>query len=301
MHILFGTVRLLVVTAFAAFLGGCGGNSSASAAPPVGFSSSRVSPDNTGNHPAEIFNQILPYPCSSSVPCPTDFEVTFRGNVTSDIPSNEPINIHENAFCPEPSGSTSCAPTVTYNPSSNTTTVEYSGSTLYQNRFSGAPGVHFGMLAGQNKKTNIKSLEAASYWTYPSSPAAPEPIVSVSSNEPAKSSGWKYAVVYVAGSISRNGGSTYATWNEIAYVPKGSKQPQLTFTNYGTQTIYVASSGIVLGQSVPTDKECLKNPACPENLTLLGNLQEVNFPPPGASGSPFVALQHPPRTLKPHK
>lgn len=263
---------------------------------------SRVSPD-TANRPPEVFNQVLPYPCYSTT-CPTDFEVVFKGDVTGDIPPNEPLSLHENAFCP-PSTSTSCAPTATYNPTTNTTTLEYSGPTLYQNRTSGKPGVHFGIAAARNY-SSIKSLETASYWTYPSSPAAQMPIVSINSKQPAKSKKWQYAVVYIAGTTVKGGGNEYETWNEIAYVPKGGNkagaQPRFTFANYGSQTIYVTNAGVVLGLPVPKDKLCLKDPTCPEDMKMLANLQEDAFPPPGSSSSPFIKLQFPPASvLKPHK
>lgn len=284
-----------------AVLAGCNASGTASSIP-SSVAASRVSPD-TGNRPPEVFNQVLPYPCYSS-PCPTDFEVVFKGNVTGDIPPNEPINVHENAFCP-PSGSTPCSPTATYNPTANTTTLEYSGPTLYHNRVSGRPGVHFGVGAATNFGS-IKSLEASSYWTYPSSPAIQVPIVSINSKQPAKSKKWQYAVVYVAGTTTQSGGDEYQTWNEIAYVPKGANdtgaQPRFTFANYGSQPIYVTSSGIVVGLPVPKDKLCVKNPTCPEDLKMLANLQENGFPPPGSSGSPFIKLQFPPPSvLKPQK
>jgi hypothetical protein len=272
---------------------------------PGSVNSVNVSPDKMkGNRPGEIFNQILPYPCYSGQPCPTDFEVIFKGNVTSDIPSTEPLDVHENAFC-NPSGTQSCAPSVTYNSSTNATTVEWSGPVVYHNRRDNAPGVHFGIIAGQNQKTNIKALEESSEWTYTSSGPMPMPIVSINSKQPKSSSNWKYAVVYVAGTTNPTGGTEYATWNEIAYVPKaddaGSGQPKLTFANYGNKTIYVTSSGIVTGLPVPTDPGCLKDPACPENLELLGNLDAIGFPPPSSASSPFVPLQHPPKVLKPQK
>jgi hypothetical protein len=299
MHsVLRSTLALL-----AASLAVAGCNASSVTAPIGVANSAHTRPATGTKSPAEIFNQILPYPqpCENGTgTCPTDFEVTFDGNVTSDIPSNEPLNTHENAFC---NGTSSCAPSVTYNPSSNTTTVEWSGTTLYHNRVSGQPGVHFGIIAGRNEKVSIKDLEAASYWTYPSSPQGPQPIISVNvSKQPSTSSNWAYAVVYVAGTTAQgSSASDYASWNEIAYVPNPSgAQPEFTFKNYGTQTIYVQSSGIVLNQSVPTDPECQKEPDCSENMTLLGNLQEDDFPPPGSPSSPFVPLTHPPsKTLKP--
>jgi hypothetical protein len=259
-----------------------------------------------GNRPAELWNEILPYPCYSGQTCPTDFEIIFKGNVTADVPPNEPMSVHENAFCAA-SGSSACDPSVTYNASTNTTTVEYSGTTLYHNRTSGQPGVHFGMLAARNYTTNIKALAQSTEWTYPSSQAAPEPVVSMNSKQPTASKTWKYAVVYVAGTTSQSGGAEYATWDEIAYVPKttpgsSGQQPKITFANYGSQPIYVTSSGGVFDLPVPTDPECLKTPLCKENLSLLGDLQEVDYPPPGSGSSPFVRLQYPPKkVLKPLK
>ena len=265
-----------------------------------------VHPDkSSGNRPAELWNEILPYPCYSGQACPTDFEIIFKGNVTADIPPNIPLSTHENAFCPA-SGS-GCDPSVTYNASSNTTTVEYSGPTVYHDRVGGAAGVHFGMMAARNYTTNIKALAQSTEWTYPSSQAAPEPVVSINSSQPKTSKSWKYAVVYVAGTTSKSGGAEYATWDEISYVPKttpgsSGQQPQFTFKNYGSQTIYVTSSGGVFDLPVPTDPECLKTPACKENLTLLAELEQVNYPPPGSGSSPFVSLQTPPkRVLKPAK
>jgi hypothetical protein len=122
-------------------------------------------------------------------------------------------------------------------------------------------------------------------WTYPSSQTGPEPVVSINSKQPTTSKSWKYAVVYVAGTTSKSGGAEYATWDEIAYVPKtapGStgQQPKFNFVNYGSQTIYVTSSGGVFDLPVPTDAERLKTPICKENQVLLGELQEVDYPPP---------------------
>ena len=259
-----------------------------------------------GNRPAELWNEILPYPCYSGQQCPTDFEIIFEGNVTADVPPNEPMTTNENAFC-SVSSSSACDPSVTYNASTNTTTVEYSGPTVYHNRRSGKPGVHFGMYAARDYTTNIKNLVQRTEWTYPSSQTAPEPVVSINSKQPTTSKSWKYAVVYVAGTTSKSGGAEYATWDEIAYVPKtapGStgQQPKFNFVNYGSQTIYVTSSGGVFDLPVPTDAECLKTPICKENQVLLGELQEVDYPPPTYSGSTFVPLRYPPnKVLKPAK
>jgi hypothetical protein len=311
MHVLSNAARPLVATAIAALLAGCAGNFSQGAGvqnAPYGVSDStqrQLAGSNrspivpgTANRPAEIFNQILPFPCTSG-PCPTRFSIVFVGNVTADIPSSEPIDTHENAFC---TGSGSCAPTVNYDSSTNETTVTYSGATVFHNRRDNLPGVHFGALAGRNQTTNIKNLEASSYWTFPSG-AAPQPIVSINSNQPSRAPLWHYAVVYVAGTTSPSGGAEYATWNEIAYVAKTqntSAQPTFTFKNYGSQPIYVTSSGIVLNLPVPSDPNCLQTPACRVNLHLLGELDAIGYPPPGSKGSRFVKLQHPPsKVLEP--
>jgi hypothetical protein len=291
-----------LVSLFAVALTACNSAPNAAGLPgPV--SAAKRSPNGTGNRPPEILNHILPYPCYSSQPCPTDYEVIYKGDLTGDIPLNEQLSTHENAFC-NPSGTQSCAPSVTYNATSNTTTVEWSGPVVYHNRRDQRPGVHFGLVAAQVPKPNIGQFEESSEWTYASNGPVPMPIVSINSKQPKSSSKWNYAVVYLAGTTNPSGSAEYATWNEISYVPKADDstggQPNLTFTNYGKSTIYVTSSGIVTGLAVPTDPECIKDPACPENLKLLANLDDIGFPPPGSASSPFVPLRKAPKVLKPH-
>jgi hypothetical protein len=306
------TLCTLLVAASTIWLTACNSAPSASTIPGSTSVSSTSSVVPTkmkkqgGNRPAELFNQILPYPCytSSSQPCPTDFEVVYQGNVTSDIPQNQPLDVHENAFC-NPSGSQSCAPTVTYNPTSNTTTVEWSGPIVYHNRRDNRPGVHFGLATAEIPRPDIGQFKVSSEWTYASTAAAPMPIVSINTTQPKSSATWNYAVVYLAGSTKPSGTAEYATWNEIAYVPGPDNtvdgQPKLIFANYGNKPIYITSSGIVTGLAVPTDSSCVKNPACPENLELLGNLDATGFPPPGSASSPFERMHKPPKILKPQE
>jgi hypothetical protein len=272
-----------------------------------GANSKAISPDKKkkAGHPGEIYNQIIPYPCGPSGPCPTNFEAVFAGDVTNEIPSNEPLYGHFNPFCPPSQGlSNPCPPTIVYNPTTNTTTVTYSGPTLYLNSVHQGD-VHFALMSSVNDQADIKGFEKASYWSYPSSPNVSQPIASIASKQPAASPTWAYAIVYLAGSTTPGGPATYGTWNAIAYVPKtgagaAATQPRFTFKNFGSAPIYVTSSGVVLNQPVPTDPDCIKNPACSENLDIESTLNEIGFPPPGTSGSPFVPLQYPPaKVLKP--
>jgi hypothetical protein len=201
---------------------------------------------------------------------------------------------------------------VTYNPTSNTTTVSYSGSTLYDN--TGNPGdYHFGLFANpqDNGQHNLTSLRLACYWSYPSAPNSPSQCVSINTKDKGKgglgvlhssSSGSAYAEVYASFALSPGGPAVYGTWNDIPYRPDGSLQPELTFANYGTQPLYPVSSGIILNIAEPTDPLCATNPACPEDMTILGTLNFTGSPPPGFPNSQFVPLtQGPPKVLKPIK
>jgi hypothetical protein len=117
--------------------------------------------------------------------------------------------------------------------------------------------------------------------------------------------GSSYTESALVAGTTKSGSAQYATWNEISYVPtpgSSGKQPTFTFENYGSPTIYVTNSGVILDQPVPTDPECFKTPICKGNLVLLAELEQVTYPPAGYSSSPFVALQQPPkRILKPAK
>jgi hypothetical protein len=271
-------------------------------------------PGQRPNHPPEILNFFEPYPCggSSSPPCPTDFEVGLAGNVTGLIPSNEPLFGPYNPFCPPSHGQNNpCPPTVTFNATLNQTIVEFSGATVYHNTVDGYNEVHFGLLASQNQNQGLWGLQQSAYWTYgplprqnarreTSPPPQPVPIISVASNQPNTSTNWKYAIVFVGASAKPRGGATYGSWWAIGYVPHGSAQPLILFRNYGKQVLYVTSSGILLNQPVPTDLACLSNPACSEDMTILSTENTVGLPPPGAKGSPFTKLTHPPPSvLKP--
>lgn len=271
------------------------------------------------NPPAEIFNFFQKFPCTyGSQGCPTDFEVAFAGNVTGMIPNSEPLYGPYNPFCPPSQGPNNpCPPTVSYDTTSNQTIVEFSGTTLYQNTqdcysFNNQPCVHFGLLSSRNQTAGLWGLQENSYWTYggplrrrhgqpqTNPPPVPAPIISIASKQPLMSGNWKYAIVFVSASTQATGTATYGSWFAIGYVPKGKDQPTIQFRNYGRQTLYVKSSGILLNQPVPTDLACLSNPACPENMAILANENSVGMPPPGTTGSPFSRLEHPPTVLRPY-
>jgi hypothetical protein len=272
------------------------------------------------NPPAEIFNFFQKFPCTyGSQGCPTDFEIAFTGNITAFIPSTEPLYGPYNPFCPPTQGPNNpCPPTVTYDTTSNKTIVEFSGATLYQNThdcnsFGGQPCVHYGLLASQNQTQGLWGFQETSYWTYGTPlrrkgaqpqtypPPQPAPIISIASKQPVMSSKWKYAIVFVSASTQATGTASYGSWWAIGYVPKGKAQPIIQFRNYGTQTLYVKSSGILLNQPVPTDLACLSNPACQENMAILATENSDSLPPPGTSGSPFTPLANPPKVLKPYQ
>lgn len=276
-----------------AVLAACGG----SATPSASHFSQLVPQVQKGNPPpSEIWNAFEAAPTGTKTP--TDFEVTFSGNITG-IATDPLINIY-NPFCP-PSNSFGCSPTVSHNYSNNTTTLEYSG-TLYQNEAPSSscyPCYHFGDFGS----SNLMGIPATTAWTYPSAPALPWWFVNVKLNQHiAKSKNWAYAEVYIDVSLSKGGSPVYGGWQDIGYVPKGSGQPKFTFANYGKMPLYVHSSGIILNQQVPTDPKCRKDPGCPEDMAILATLNYAGSPPPGYPNSQFIALKYPPPSvLKPQR
>jgi hypothetical protein len=257
--------------------------------------------------PVEIINQFNRVPAG---PTPTNFEIVLKGNLVQALcgPTNppcldQPVYGQFNPFCPPSQGPNNpCYPTVTYNSANNTTTVTYSGPGLYQN-IPNKPGLyHFGIFATPYTGTgSLKPLSITSYWSYSGQSriggqsSVAQPSISINPPPPqGGSSSWAYAEVFVAAALTPSGPAAYGTWNYVPYNPQGSAQPKLTFTNWGSQPLYVVSSGIVPGLSVPTDPACFTNPSCPENMSILGILNFAGSPPPGESGSPFVPLTYPP-------
>jgi hypothetical protein len=306
MNILSFTKRAFIVAGAAAILAGCGNGASAPFAPSANVLAGRTplagdscpSPGPQRSRAPEIINLFATLPTSQQA---SDFEIVLCGNWTDQIGS-QPLYGPYDPFCPPSHGpSNPCYPTVSYNATNNTTTVSFAGSALYQN-IPGHSGLyHFGLLWTWYK-LNLNDEILASYWTYDSHPPMPQPMVSVNwSPKTMTCKDWKYATVYVAVSTSKGGSAQTGQWMETAYCPKtGQKQPVFTFQNFGTKTLYVVSSGVVLDQPVPTDPTCYTtDAACAQDMNILGTLNFAGMPPPGYSGSPFVKLLKPPSILKP--
>jgi hypothetical protein len=233
--------------------------------------------------PAEAWNGFFTSPSLS--PGPTNFEITFSGS--PNIPT-QTVTSGIDPFC---QGTTGCTINSMYFSSTNTTTVTYMGNALQPNT-----QYHFGTLVA-----DLDAFPACAVnWSYPSSPPMAGPIVSVASEGKfEKYSKYKYSVVYLQASFQPKGGFS-GSWYLMPYVPKGSDQPHLQFSNCGSRTLYVSNSGIVVGIALPIDPRCRRDPACPENEQLLSMLNFAEMPPPGYSGSPFKPMQHPPpKVLKP--
>jgi ABC-type phosphate transport system substrate-binding protein len=235
--------------------------------------------------PAEFFNEFDWAP-TQPVPGPTNFEVVFAGNVTGQIPPQNQNDANTDPF-PNPNPITT-----TYDCTSNTTTVTFSGGAL-------VPGqrYHFGLNQGFAPTPPLHILSKT--WTYTgtaasSLPPSALPIVTVAAPAPQSQTGpFQYAVVYLEAAF-QPGGQTYGSWYEVPYTPDGSGQPVLTYSNFGGQPLYISNTGIQFGLSVPTDPDCQTNPNCTENGMLLDALDFAQTPPPGQPGSQFVPITSPP-------
>ncbi|MBV8530990.1 MAG: hypothetical protein JO104_06705 [Candidatus Eremiobacteraeota bacterium] len=293
-------------------LAACSGNM-ASTTPNAGYQlPSHGSPVVQTVRPAEIYNYFqTTVSLPPSYPQPNDFEVNFSGDDISEIceTGNPPCKQQAlygpfDPFCgPSHGPSNPCYPTVTFSPTANVTTVTYAGPTLFQNIPSQPGKYHFGLLAGFGDSQQLDRLYGCSYWTFANAPAVPQPFVNVNwSPTKLMSTNWAYAEVYVSVALNPHGPTLAGFWTEIAYVPRGTAQPTLTFTNNGTQPLYVTSSGIVPNQPVPTNPACRTNASCPQDMAILATLSFSGSPPPGYTGSPFVPLTHPPKSvLQPQK
>ncbi len=329
LHLHPSTTRLgFGLAAFAAFsltLGGSFGTGSVHTL--AGMQAAAAQTNDAGgqkkkrHRPSEIFNQFDTPPPASG-PQPSSFTIVLGGNLVTAICGatnppclDQPVYGPYNPFCPPSQGPNNpCYPTVVYNPSNNTTTVTYSGNTLTLNE-PGYPGlVHFGLLSTPSQPGTVEGDVLNSYWSFPPQSrsrrhrgghqsTSPSPMVNIAwDSKVQESANWAYAEVFVAVSLTPSGPAVYGTWNQVAYIPKGTAQPKLTFANYGSQTLYVVAAGIIPNQQVPTDPECLTNPSCPEDMSILEALNFAGSPPPGYSGSNFIPLTYPPaKVLKPQK
>jgi hypothetical protein len=280
---------------------GCGGSTTA---PVPEFSSSRVQPLGALSGPNIFTNHDAPGPGSSgpfTSATPSAVVVTFHGNVSKYI-STADLSHPFDPFC-APSYSYGCSVSVGYQSSTNTTASTYSGHPFDPNGNglpSQGPTIHVGIAASgqQNYETSVALMYGASQKPVPSYFISVNPAKLVK-----KAQTWAYAQVFISASLKPGANPVLSLWKEIGYVPSGSDQPKFTFKNYGTQPLYVQSSGIILNQPVPTDPACRKLvPLCKEDYAILASLNFTGSPPPGFSGSQFVSLQYPPpKVLKPEK
>jgi hypothetical protein len=258
-----------------------------------------ATPSQSAPRVSEIINEFVTVPSGS----PTDFEIVLCGNWIDQL-GQQPLYGPYDPFCPPSRGpSNPCYPTITYNASTNTTTISFAGSTLYQNIPSHPGEYHFGLLSTWYQ-FSLDKMISTQYWTYASQPAATQPMVSVNWNPTVTNCPkWKYATVYVAVATQSGGSPVTGQWVEAGYCPKGKNQPKFSFENFGPQTLYVTSSGFGPGQAVPTDHTCYTtDAACAQDMKILSVLNYAGMPPPGYGSSPFVKLQYPPPSvLKPKK
>jgi hypothetical protein len=268
---------------------------------------SSAQPDKTSKsywYPPEVWNGFVTPPGTG--PSPTDFEIIFAGNVTGDIPNPpEPGYGVYDPFCPP---SQTCSNiNVSYSSSSNTTTVEFYGPTLYQNIPNHGNEVHFGLLNGPGG-SDVKCFKWYTEWTFTSAPPQVTPVLNVCNTKkvktkPAAAAPTVFATVFVETSfspITSSSPATSGTWVDVAYSQlKGTTQPKFEFTNPTSQTIYTANSGIVLNQKYPTDSKCVQELDCSENIANLKLLNYQGMPPPGSPSSPFVKMQNPPPSMIP--
>ena len=298
-----------LAAAILAMLAGCNGTGSSALTPSVATPLDRpavasVCPtqgsSQSGPRPAEILNEWASLP---SGPQATDFEIVLCGNWTDQI-GYQPLWGPYNPFCPPSNGpSNPCPPTVSYNASTNTTTVSFSGPTLFQN-IPSHPGLyHFGLLSTWYDQS-LDNMVLAQYWTYASQSPVTQPMVSVNwDSKVLTCASWKYATIYIAVALTKGGTAVTGQWMQTAYCLTNGKNPVFTFQNYGPQTLYVVSSGVVLNQPVPTDPSCYTTQSgCAQDMAILSTLNFAGMPPPGYAGSPFVNLKKPPPSiLKPIK
>jgi len=279
-------------------LGGSGNVSYAGAGPLAG-PCPEPTPGQSSPRVPEIINEFVTVPSGS----PTDFEIVLCGNWTDQL-GTQPLYGPYDPFCPPSQGpSNPCYPKITYNASTNTTTISFSGATLYQNIPSHPGQYHFGLLSTWYQ-FSLDNMIAAQYWTYASQGPITQPMVSVNWDPTVTScTNWKYATVYIAVATQQGGSPVTGQWMESGYCPKGKAQPKFKFANYGPQTLYVTSSGIGAGQAIPTDPACYTSAAaCGQDMQILSVLNYAGMPPPGYASSPFAKLQYPPPTiLKPMK
>lgn len=249
-------------------------------------------------------------PSSSGSGTPTSFTVTIYGDYLASfgITSGSSGTVQEppslDPFCP--TSQTSCPVQVSYSSSpapEGSTTIVYSGNQgLFPNsQQSGA--YHFGWVpVGCYSPSGpcgdyVPTQPLASKWTFAKNRALNVGMLAVecTCKVSTTSKNVRIAIVYYQASFPKAPGSTFQVWNAVAYVPKkNGAQPGIKFYNYESAPIEVSNTGIMLGITPPTDLAGW--------FALVAQMNYADMPPPGSSGSAFVALTKPPKSiLKPRK
>jgi hypothetical protein len=226
------------------------------------------------------------------------FTMVLAGNVLPaiGIPSGNSGTVQEPAwadpFCnPSPTGN-QCPVSAYFNPTANTTTIVYSGSTIYPN--SGTAGAyHFGYAMNG---AHFVVVPVSGYWSVVAGShqsTVGSPFLSEFCDcKPTKNGG--IAIVFYQATFVKTR-QVIMSWN-IMSTPDATarQQPKIHFVNYGNQAVEVESTGIIVGIKPPTDFDGWQ--------TLTSMMNVTNMAPPGTAGSPFQPLRFPPpKILKPTK
>jgi hypothetical protein len=258
--------------------------------------------------PSEYPTEIVNYWAHNPATTPTDIDLVFQGDVRAALGQQLPLYGIYDAFCPEGDGPCTTGSTSTvYNPTADQTTFTMSGTNgLSQNSYYTTQS-HFALLYGEGDIPSLPCPEAAAEWSFASAP--PQPVAWASMNyvgcvpptlRPNTTREY-YWIVYFESSlapITPLHPATSGQWFELAS-PNSKEQPQFTFTNYGTQTIYTAHAGIVNAGLVPTSPDCQQNQTCPANINRLAALNYTDYPPKYMPGTKFIKMKFPPPTTLP--
>ncbi len=239
--------------------------------------------------------QVAPEMCNqwfTSDEAATGFEIDFAGDVTANLPAqvNESVTNPFYWFDPAATNPT----TVVYDPVANVTRLIMSSSVpLPATPPNDYPwGYNAGWHTGAIEGPNSGNLHVVSeHWIYPAGTDELN-ILSPSWNGILKKGAKEaWLLTYMGAVDPKTGAETGGSWCVTPYNPNAPKT--LTMTNFTDHPIKVDRIGFIPDLPVPTDRDCLKNAACPANQHVLDTLNWQAFPPPGDPGSQFKVVKTP--------